>query len=121
MQPTPTGTPRVSAISGDLRPRQHAAMAGLRALGDLDFDHLDLVEPGGLGETFGCECAVVVAAAEITTADFPDDVAAKLAMVGRQHALTGIVGEIAEPGALVQGKNSVGAEGAEAHGRDVEQ
>jgi len=53
MQSTPNGTPRVSAISGDLRPRQHAAMAGLRALGDLDFDHLDLVEPGGLGETFG--------------------------------------------------------------------
>ena len=59
MQSTPSGTPRVAAISArHLRGGQHAAMAGLGALGKLDLDHLHLCGRGVLGEAFRAETAV---------------------------------------------------------------
>jgi hypothetical protein len=42
-QSTPTGTPRASGDLGrDLGPGQHAAVARLGALAELELDHLDL-------------------------------------------------------------------------------
>ena len=103
MQSTPSGTPRVAAISGaDLGAGQHAAVAGLGALAELELDHLDLVVLGVLGEFLGAERTVGIAAAEIARADFPDDVAAVFAMIGAIAAFAGVVGEIAFLGAAVQ-------------------
>jgi hypothetical protein len=43
MQSTPTGTPRAAAISGvTFGPGQHAAVARLGALAELELDQLDL-------------------------------------------------------------------------------
>ena len=102
----------------DLGGRQHAAMAGLGALAELDFDHLDLVVGGRGGEFFRIECRRV-AAAEIAGADFPDDVAAVLAVIGAEAALAGVVREAAGA-APVQRADGVGAERAETHRRDIE-
>ncbi len=66
----------------DLRRGQHAAVAGLGALAELQLDHLDLRILGALGKALGREGAVVVARAEVARADLPDDVAAALAVIG---------------------------------------
>src|SRR5207302_4233926 len=95
-------------------------MAGLGALADLEFDHLDLIVRREAGEFLRIERAVAIAAAEIAGADFPDDVAAVLAVIGADAALAGIVREIALVGARVQRAHRVGAERAEAHRRDIE-
>src|SRR5207253_11517448 len=82
---------RHAARLGDLRrhlgARQHAAVAGLGALRDLDLDHLDLGGARLLGELFRVELAVGSAAAEIAAADLPDQVAAVLAVVAADRAL----------------------------------
>src|SRR5262245_65584449 len=76
--------------------RQHAAVAGLGPLRQLDFDHLDLSLLRLRGEPVGAECAVLVAAAEIAAADLPDQVTAEFAMIAADAALAGVVGEAAE-------------------------
>jgi hypothetical protein len=106
---------------GDLVLGQDAAVAGLGALAELDLDHLHLRIAGLGGEALGVEAAVVGAAAEVAAAQLPHQVAAVLAVVGADAALAGVVVEVAEPGALVQRADGVGAERAEAHRRDVEQ
>ena len=63
---------------------QHAAMSGLRALRELELDHLDLRQLRFVRETRFAEHAGTLAGAEITRAQFPDDVAAVLAVVWRQ-------------------------------------
>src|SRR5262249_36537163 len=92
-----------AACVGDLRrhlgARQHAAVAGLRSLRQLDFDHLDLSLLRLRGEPVGAERAVLVAAAEIAAADLPDQIAAEFAMIAADPALAGIVGEAPELGA----------------------
>src|SRR5258708_39630667 len=95
-------------------------MAGLGALPDLEFDHLDLIVGGDAGEFLRIERAVPVAATEIAGADFPDDVAAILAMIGADAALAGVVGEAALPGARIQRAHRIGTERAKTHRRDVE-
>ena len=99
---------------------QHAAMAGLGALAELELDHLDLVGGRYFGKFLRAESAVGIAGAEIARADLPDDVAAVLAVIGAEAAFTGVVRKAAAPGAAVQGADGVGAERPEAHGRDVE-
>ena len=119
--PRPSATPRILEISSrHLRRRQHAAMAGLGALADLELDHLDLVVGGDAGERFGIEAAVEMAAAEIAGADLPDDVAAVLAVIGAEAALAGVVREAALPGAGIQRAHGVGAERAKTHRGNVE-
>ena len=54
------------------------------------------------GEALRDELAVRVAAAEIAAADLPDEVAAMLAVVAADAAFAGVVGEVAELGALVE-------------------
>ena len=105
---------------GDFRRRQHAAVAGLGALAELDLDHLDLVVGGRGGEAGGIERAFGGAATEIARADFPDHVAAALAVIGAEAAFAGVMGEAAERRAAIEGANGVGAQRAEAHRRDVE-
>src|SRR3546814_19173209 len=74
---------------------QHAAVAGLGALRELELDHLHLRVARVGGETFLAEEAVLLAAAEVARADFPEQVAAVLAAVGRDRALAWIVVEVA--------------------------
>src|SRR3546814_6511577 len=66
-------------LGTDLGPGQHAAVAGLGALRELELDHLHLRIARVGGETFLAEAAVLLAAAEVARADFPDQVAAVLA------------------------------------------
>ena len=61
-----------------------------------------------------------MAAAEISGADLPDQIAAVLAMIGTDAALPGIMREAALFGACVQCTHRVGAERAKAHRRDIE-
>src|SRR5208337_2015540 len=95
-------------------------MARLSPLAELDFDHLDLRFCGGSGEALCRERAVLVAAAEITGTDFPNDIAAVLLMIGAEAALAGIVSEAAQLRPLIQGADGVCGQGAIAHRRDVE-
>ena len=69
---------------------------------------------------FGIEAAVAVAATEIAGSDFPDDVAAVLAVVGTDAALAGVMREVAFLGARVQRAYGVCAERAKTHRRNVE-
>ena len=68
-------------------------MTGLGALADLGFDHLDLVVGYDAGELMGIERTVAVAAAEIAGADFPNQVAAILAVIWADAAFPGVMGE----------------------------
>ncbi|MNG94978.1 hypothetical protein D3C76_810200 [compost metagenome] len=95
-------------------------MAGFGALAELDLDHLHLRRAGLSGEAFRVEAALLGTAPEVAAADLPDEVAAVFAVVGADAALAGVVGEAAQASTLVERGNGVGAEGAEAHGRDVE-
>ena len=94
---------------------QHAAVAGLGPLAQLDLDHLDLRFGGDGGEFLGVEAAIEIAAAEIAGADLPDDVAAVLAMVRRNAALAGVMGKAALGRAPVQRPHGIGAQRAETH------
>src|ERR1700719_931549 len=107
-------------LGADLGGGQHAAVAWLGALAELELDHLDLVALGVLREFLGAERAVGLAAAEIARADFPDDVAAVFAMIRAVAAFAGIVGEIAFLGADVERADGVRAERAKAHRRNIE-
>src|SRR5579875_4178034 len=108
-------------LLGHLRARQHAAVAGLGTLRQLDFDHLDLRIGGCPGEQFGREAALGSAAAEIAAADLPDNVAAALAVVATESALAGVVREASELGTPVERANGVGRERAEAHRGNIEE
>jgi hypothetical protein len=68
----------------------------------------------------GGEPAGVVAAAEITGADLPHQVPSRLQVVGADTALAGVVVETARLGPAVEGENGIAAQGAEAHGGDIE-
>ena len=100
--------------------RQDAAMAGFGALAEFDLDHFDLRIARLRLETVGIERAVGFAAAEIAAAQFPDEIAAKFAVVDRNTAFAGIMREAAELGTLVQGADCVGAERAETHRGNIE-
>src|SRR5580704_12948153 len=95
-------------LGADLGGGQHAAVAGLGALAELELDHFYLVVLGVLGEFLGAERAVGIAAAEIARADFPDDVAVVFLMIGAIAAFAGVVGEIAFLGSAVQRQDGVG-------------
>src|SRR6202035_1886203 len=101
-------------LFGDLGRRQHAAMAGLGALADLEFDHLDLIVGGDAGEFFRIERTVAVAATEISGADLPNEITAVLAVIGTDAALAGVVREAALLRTRVQRAHRVGTERAEA-------
>lgn len=95
-------------------------MAGLGALAHLDFDHPHLRRPGLRREAFRVEATVAGAAAKVTAAQLPGQVATVFPVIGADAAFAGVMGEIAELGALVQRADGVGAEGTKTHGRDIE-
>src|SRR5262245_65241703 len=112
---------RVRNLRGHLGAGQHAAVAGLRPLRQLDLDHLDLPLLRLRGEPVGAERAVFIAAAEIAAADLPDQVATEFAMIAADATLAGIVGEASELGSPVESANGVCAQRPEAPGRDGEE
>ena len=95
-------------------------MSGLGALADLELHHLDLIVASDPGKFLRIERSVPVAATEIPRPDLPDDVAAILAMIRADAALTGVMGEAALFGACIQRTNRVRAERTKTHRRDVE-
>lgn len=101
-------------------PWQNAAVAGFGALAELDLDHLHLRVAGLGGEALRVEAALLGTAAEVTTADFPNQIAAMLTVVRADAAFTGVMGKAAHARAAVQRGDGVGAKCAEAHRRDVE-
>jgi hypothetical protein len=102
------------------RARQHAAVAGLGALRELDLDHLDLRLARLQRELLRVEISIRRAAAEIAAADLPDQIAAVLAVMAADRAFPGVVSEIAELGALVERAHRVCGQRAEAHRRNIE-
>ncbi|MND42383.1 hypothetical protein D3C80_331560 [compost metagenome] len=82
-------------FGADLVPRQDAAVARLGALAELDLDHLHLRRARLLGEALRVEAAVLGAAAEVATADFPDQVTAMFAVVRADAAFTRVMGKTA--------------------------
>ncbi|MNZ92085.1 hypothetical protein D3C78_1110960 [compost metagenome] len=95
-------------------------MPGFCALAELDFDHLHLWIARLIGKAFGIKAASGSAATEVATANFPDQVAAMFTVIRADAAFTGVMGKAPLFRPLVECSNGVGAEGAEAHGRDVE-
>ena len=85
-------------------------MAGLGTLAHLDFDHAHLRVLGLHGEAFGVETAVAGAAAEVTAAQFPGQVAAVFSVIGADAAFAGVMGKVAELGAVVECPDRVGAQ-----------
>ena len=95
-------------LGGHLRRRQHATVARLGALRQLDLDHLDLVM-GGIGnEALLAETTLLVTATEVARADLPYQVTAHLAVVGRDRTLAGVVIEAALARAFVQRADGIG-------------
>src|SRR6201981_1228835 len=84
------------------RARQHAAVAGLGALRELDLDHLDLGLARLQCKPLRVEISIRGAAAKIAAANLPDQIAAMLAVIAADRAFAGAVGEIAELGALIE-------------------
>ena len=103
-----------------LRARQHAAVARLRALAQLDLDHLDLGSVAFAAKRSLAETPVLVAAAEVARRDLPDQVAAVHAVVRADRALARVVREAALLRTAVQREDRVAGQGTEAHRRDVE-
>lgn len=89
-------------------------------MANLDFDHPHLRAACLGGKAFGVEAPVWRAAPEVAAAQFPDQVAAMLAVIGADAAFAGVMVEVAQLGALVEGADGVGAERAKAHRRYVE-
>src|SRR5690606_18906713 len=98
----------------------YAALPRLGALRQLELDHLYL----GVGriacKAFLVEEAIVVATAEITRADVPDQRAAGAAMVSADATLARVVGKIAFLRPAVERQHGIGRQGAEAHRRNIE-
>ena len=93
---------RLCHLLRDLGARQHAAMARLGSLAQLDLDHLYLFGCGGLGEPTGIERTIRRSAVEIARSDFPDQISAMLPVIAADAAFTGIVCKSAELRALVE-------------------
>ena len=83
-------------------------MTRLGTLRQLDLDHPDLVM-GGIGnEAFLAETTLLVAATEVARADFPDQIAAHLTVIGRDRTFAGVVVETTTPCAFVQCADGIG-------------
>ena len=90
-------------------------MPWLRALRELDLDHLDRRVRGAVGESGATEAPVFLATAEVAGPDLPDQISAGLEVMRAGRALAGIVIEAAELRAAVERANGCTRERAEAH------
>ena len=112
---------RLGNFFSDFGAWQHTAVSRFGTLAEFDLHHLDLGRAHVVDKVLWAEVALFVAAAKITRANFPNQVAAMHAVVTRDRALAGVVCKATQLRALVQGHDRIGTEGAKAHGRDVEQ
>jgi hypothetical protein len=96
-------------------------MPGLGALGQFYLDHLDRCLGSCFLEPLGRKAAVLTAAAEVSGAHLPDQIAAMLEMEVGDAALPSVLVEAAEGCAAVERAHRIIAQRAKAHGRDVEQ
>ena len=110
---------RLGDFGGDLGCGQHAAMAGLGPLAELDFDHLDLRIAGLCAEFLGVKAPIGGAAAEIARRHLIDQVAAPLPVIARDAAFAGVMGKTARLGSAIERKDRIGRHRPERHGRDV--
>ena len=83
-------------------------MTGLRALRQLDLDHLHLIVRRHFGEFFGVERAFRRAAPKIAAPDLPDQIATVLAMEFRDGALPGRMRKTANFRTMIERFNRVG-------------
>ena len=121
MQSSPMATPRILEISSEtLAAGSTPPCPGLAPWLILSSTILIWSSLATRANSSGLNDAVAVAAAEIAGADFPDDVAAVLAVIGTDAALAGVMREAALLGAGIQRPHRVGAERAKTHRRDVE-
>jgi hypothetical protein len=82
-------------------------VARLGALAEFQLDHFHLFAACVVLEFLGAECAVWVAATEITGADLPNNVAAVFLVISTVAAFARIVSEMPFLGAAVERANSV--------------
>ena len=99
---------------------QNPAVCRFGTLGQLDLDHFHVGQRCALGERVLTKLALVRAAAKIARPYLPDQIATASQMVGTDAAFAGVVREVAHLGSLVQRKDGILAQGAEAHGRNIE-
>ncbi len=85
----------------------------------LDLNHFDLFLLRGGGEALGVEAAIFVAAAKVTGAQLPDEVA-PLLVIGRHRALARVMSKPANARADIQRLDGVGRQRAETHARNIE-
>ena len=115
---------RNTACSSDLRADflagKDAAVTRLGTLAQLQFDHLDLRVGSVVSEAHRVKASLFGSTPEVAAANFPDKVAAILTVVGADPTLASVMRKIAEFGSLVERPDSIGAQGAEAHRRDIE-
>jgi len=121
MQSSSMGTPRIREISSEtFAAGSTPPCPGLAPWLTLSSTILIWSSVAMRANSSGLKRAVAISAAEISGADFPDQVAAVLAMIGAHSAFAGVVREAALFGASVQRAHRVGAERAKAHRRDIE-
>lgn len=77
-------------------------MPGLCALAEFHLDHFDLIACRLFAEFFWRECSIVIAAAEITRADFIDQIATPFAVVTADPALARVMGKTAHFRTVIQ-------------------
>ena len=106
-------------FGSDLGRGENSSLGGLGALAELDFDGQHRVLFHQFHQPLHAERSVRRAAAEIGGADLHHQLPAVL-MVPGDAAFAGVVHAIGEFGALVERGDGVGAQGTEAHGRDIE-
>lgn len=120
MQSTPSGTPRVAAISAStFFAGRMPPWPGLAPLAELDFNHFHLRALRLFGKAPRVEMAVGGAAAEIAAAQLPHQIAVVFPVIAADAALTGVVVEIALGRTEVERADGIGGERAEAHSRNV--
>ena len=95
-------------------------MAGFGALAEFDFDHAHIVRRGIFREHFFVKAAIAVAAAKVAAADFPHQIAPRLAVIARNRALAGIVEKPTFFSTSVQRHNRVCTQRAKAHRGNIE-
>ena len=83
-------------------------MAGLCALGNLNFNELDLGVLGLLFKSLRVKAAIGRAAAKIARGNLPDQVTTMLTVVLRHTSLARIVGEAPLGCAFIQSLNGIG-------------
>ena len=95
-------------------------MSRLCSLAQLDLDHLDLIALGIVGKAGGIEMAIIIAASEITAADFPHQIAAIGAVIAANAAFTGVLIEISGRRTLVQRHHRMGGQRAKTHRGNIQ-